>query len=70
MWVREMSIAYLVCYAKSSFGILGDAVKQDNRSYVVDKTRAHIHFWRRQGRYQSIDQTKASGFMGVATTRI
>lgn len=69
MWVHEMSIAYLVCYAKSNIGILDDAVKQDKRSYVIDKTRAHIRFRRRQWRYQSIDQTKASGFMEVATTR-
>ena len=69
VWVHEMSIAYLVCYAKSSIWILGDAVKQNNRSYVVDKPRAHIHFRRQQGRYHLIDQTKASGFMGVAKSR-
>ena len=67
MWAHEMSIAYLVSYAKSNIGILGDDVKQDNGSYVVDKTRAHIHLRRKRRRYQSIGQTKASGFMGVAT---
>ena len=69
VWVHEMSTAYLVCYAKSGIWVLGDAVKQDNRSYVVDKTRAHVHFRRQQGRYQSFDQTEASGFMGVAKSR-